>query len=240
MMDDLLQEMIDPAPVHRDAPRRRRLWTTVAIVGLAAIGATALTTSAIFTDNDSASADIQTGTVDLSVNSPATFVFQPQALAPGDTTYAPLVVNSNGSLELRYSIAYKAEQIAATATAPTLLDPSGAPVASGGDLRTVLQLRMYEVPSTQCNDAGTGGLTTPSTPLNAAGTISPWPAVETPLVGSNAPGQQTGDRVMAAASAPVELCARVDFPQGPNDNAFQAAGVKLDLTFNAEQTAHNP
>ena len=48
---------------------------------------------------------------------------------------------------------------------------------------------MYEVPSGQCNDAGTGGLLTPSTPLNAAGTISPWPAVETPLVGSNAPGQ---------------------------------------------------
>ena len=67
MMDDLLQEMIDPAPVHRDAPRRRRLWTTVAIVGLAAVGATTLTTSAIFTDNDSTSADIETGTVDLAI-----------------------------------------------------------------------------------------------------------------------------------------------------------------------------
>ena len=65
MMDDLLQEMIDPAPVHHDAPRRRRLWSTVAIVGLAAVGATTLTTSAIFTDNDATSATIESGTVDL-------------------------------------------------------------------------------------------------------------------------------------------------------------------------------
>src|SRR3954451_3137544 len=155
MMDDLLQEMIDPAPLHRDAPRRRRMWTTVAIVGLAVIGATTLTTSAIFTDNDSASADIQTGTVDLDVDAASTFAFLPQNLVPGDTTYAPLVVNSNGSLQLRYSISYKAEQIAATTAAPTLLDPAGAPVASGGDLRTVLQLRMYELPAGQCNDTGT-------------------------------------------------------------------------------------
>ena len=67
MMDDLLQEMIDPAPVHPDAPRRRRLWSTVAIVGLAAVGATTLTTSAIFTDNDSTSATIESGTVDLQI-----------------------------------------------------------------------------------------------------------------------------------------------------------------------------
>ena len=56
MMDDLLHEMINPAPAPRDGARRRRLWTTVVIVGLAAIGATTLTTSAIFTDDDATSA----------------------------------------------------------------------------------------------------------------------------------------------------------------------------------------
>jgi len=45
VMDDLLQEMIDPAPAPRDAPRRRRLWMTVAIVGLAVVGVTKLTTA---------------------------------------------------------------------------------------------------------------------------------------------------------------------------------------------------
>ena len=43
MIDDLLQDMIDPAPAPRDKPRRRRLWATVAIVGLSVVGATSLT-----------------------------------------------------------------------------------------------------------------------------------------------------------------------------------------------------
>src|SRR6187551_1642199 len=106
MMDDLLQEMIDPAPVHHDAPRRRRLWTTVAIVGLAAVGATTLTTSAIFTDNDSTSATIESGTVDLEIGQDVEFAFAPQNLAPGDSTFVPLQIQNNGSLALRYSIYY--------------------------------------------------------------------------------------------------------------------------------------
>ena len=57
MMDDLLQEMIDPAPVHRDARPSSSPLDHGGIVGLAAVGATTLTTSAIFTDNDSTSAD---------------------------------------------------------------------------------------------------------------------------------------------------------------------------------------
>jgi spore coat-associated protein N len=239
MMDDLLQEMIDPAPAHRDAPRRRRLWTTVAIVGLAAIGATTLTTSAIFSDNDAASADIKSGTVDLVVGDGTTFAFTPQNLAPGDATFAPLQVSSSGSLELRYSVSYKAEQSAADAPAPDLAAPDGSAVATDGDLRDVLQLRLYAVPAAQCNLAGTGGATTPSTPLNDAGTITPWPGIETPLVGSNAPGQQAGDRVLSVATPTEMLCARVDFPSTAG-NEYQAGGVTLDLTFNAEQTVHNP
>lgn len=237
MMDDLLQEMIDPAPVHRDAPRGRRLWTTVAIVGLAAIGATTLTTSALFSDNDATSADIQTGTVDLVIGDGTTFAFTPQNLAPGDATFAPLQVSSSGSLELRYSISYQAE-IAPSAPGlldPALLDDTGAPVATDGDLRDVLELTVFDLPAAQCNDLGTTG----QTPLNAASTVTPWPGTLTPLVGSNVQGFQDGDRVLSVADPTEWICARVDFPTSAG-NAYQAGGVTLDLIFNAEQTANNP
>jgi len=235
MMDDLLQEMIDPAPVHRDAPRRRRLWTTVAIVGLAAIGATTLTTSAIFTDNDAATAEIQSGTVDLVVDSTATFAFTPQNLAPGSTTFAPLQVSSTGSLGLRYAISYSATQVPGTAGAPTLEDVDGVtPVASGDNLADVLELRLFAVPTAaDCGPAATTG-----TPLNAAPTITPWPATTTPLVGDPSRGVQGGERVLDAGTPTEWLCARVDFPDSAG-NQYQDSGVQLTLLFNAEQTANN-
>ena len=50
MMDDLLQEMIDPAPQRADVSRWRRLGATAAIFALAGLGITSLTTNALFTD----------------------------------------------------------------------------------------------------------------------------------------------------------------------------------------------
>ena len=49
MMDELLEEMIEPAPTRQDAGRRRRLWATGSVLALAAVGVTSLTTSALFT-----------------------------------------------------------------------------------------------------------------------------------------------------------------------------------------------
>ncbi|MET0788022.1 MAG: hypothetical protein ABWY33_02155 [Cellulomonas sp.] len=235
MMDDLLQEMIDPAPAHRDAARRRRLWTTVAIVGLAAIGATTLTTSAIFTDNDAATAEIQSGTVDLVVGSTTAFAFTPQNLAPGTATFAPLLVSSTGSLGLRYAISYSAAPVAGTAGTPTLEDVDGVtPVATGANLADVLQLRLFSVSTAaDCGPAATTG-----TPLNAAGTFSPWPATTTLLVGDPMRGVQGGERELNAATPSEWLCARVDFPDTAG-NEYQDSGVELTLLFNAEQTANN-
>jgi len=229
MMDDLLQEMIDPAPAQHDAPRRRRLWTTVAIVGLAAVGATTLTTSAIFTDNDATSATIESGTVDLEIGQTVPFTFTPQNLAPGDSTFVPLEVQSNGSLALRYSVSYAASP-AANGTPDPDLDP--APVA--GDLRDVLQLSVYAVPQASCTAAGVAA----ATRLNDAATVSPWPGAVSPLIGSNAQGAQTGDRDLTVGAPTEWLCFKVDFPTTAG-NEYQDAGVTLDLTFNAEQTANN-
>jgi hypothetical protein len=228
MMDDLLQEMIDPAPVHHDAPRRRRLWTTVAIVGLAAVGATTLTTSAIFTDNDGASADITSGTVDLAVGRDVPFVFSPQGLAPGDSTFMPLQIQNNGSLALRYSIYYSAEQAAAPGPAPDL-DPPATP----GDLRDVLVLNVYAVDQARCTAATIGT----AAPLNTAPATG-WTSTSTRLVGSTDQGDDDGDRTLPVDASTEWLCFRVDFPVTA-DNQYQNSGVNLAVTFHAEQTANN-
>jgi hypothetical protein len=229
MMDDLLQEMIDPAPAHHDAPRRRRLWTTVAIVGLAAIGATTLTTSAIFTDNDATSAAIESGTVDLEIGETVPFAFSPQNLAPGDSTYTPLQVQSNGSLELRYAVSYFATPATNPGTDP-VLDPPATP----GDLRDILELSVFPVAAeTGCTAAGVAALS----PINNTGVGADWPGTATALVGQPTVGAQTGDRALAAGAGEW-LCFRVDFPLEA-DNAYQDAAVELDLIFNAEQTANN-
>ena len=219
MMDDLLHEMIDPAPVPHDGPRRRRMWTTIVIIGLAAIGATTLTTSAIFTDNDSASADIKTGSVDLQLGG-TPFAFTPQNLAPGSTTYLPLTIANNGSLELRYSISYSGATVAGTGT---------------GDLRDVLELRMYAVDPAACNDAGTNAATTIN---NSGAAVTGWPSVAAALVGNPAQTAQAGDRNLAGGGGTEGLCARVDFPLSAG-NEYQDTGVTLTLVFDAEQTLNN-
>ncbi|KQY24105.1 hypothetical protein ASD16_00600 [Cellulomonas sp. Root485] len=231
MMDDLLQEMIDPAPVHHDAPRRRRLWTTVAIVGLAAVGATTLTTSAIFTDNDATSATIESGTVDLAIGQTVPFTFSPQNLAPGDSTFVPLQINNNGSLALRYSIYYSAEPAADPGTDP-VLDP---PVTTPGDLRDVLVLNVYSI----ADELGCSAAALGATPvaLNAA-PATPWPSASTSLVGDTAQGADSGDRDLTVEDSSEWLCFRVDFPDTAG-NDYQNTGVDLAVTFHAEQTANN-
>ncbi len=80
MMDDLLQEMIDPTPQRGDTSRWRRFGATAAIFALAGLGITSLTTSALFTDRESTAGDLLTGTVDLSLG---TFAFTMPIGRPG-------------------------------------------------------------------------------------------------------------------------------------------------------------
>jgi hypothetical protein len=230
MMDDLLHEMIDPAPVPHDRPRRLRMWTTIVIIGLAAVGATTLTTSAIFTDNDSASADIKTGSVDLVVGS-TTFASSVALLAPGDSTFLPLTVSNKGSLELRYAISYRAEQLAITPSYPDA--PAG-----NGDLRQMLELRTYAVDATLCNAEGVASIATINRGGVAATTWPTDPLELVKLVGDTTSGLDAGDRTLPGASAAASLCARVDFKLGA-DNSYQNTGAKLTLVFDAEQTLNN-
>jgi len=222
MMDDLLHDMINPPPAPRDGARRRRLWTTVVIVGLAAIGATTLTTSAIFTDQDATSASIQTGNVSLDLGDPTAFAFTPQNLAPGSSTFVPLTVTNDGSLELRYSISYFGT-------------PGGG--TGAGDLTDVLELRMYALSATSCTLTGTNAATT----INTAGVpVNNWPASPgNPLVGDPGVSLATGDRTLPSGVGNSEsLCARVDFPISAG-NEYQDTSATLNLVFNSEQTLNN-
>ncbi len=147
-MDELLREMITPPAPRRDPARRRRLITTVAILGMAGLGMTSLVTSAIFTDNDDAGrSGITTGTVDIAAGEDAAFVLPPGDLAPGDQVYSPVTVQNAGSLALVYGVQY-----AATDT-------------QGTGLAGQLTLDLFAVPAASCTEAGLAG----ATPIGTSG-----------------------------------------------------------------------
>lgn len=216
MMDDLLERMIDPAPPQRDAPRRRRLWTTVAILGLAAVGVTSLTTSALFTDRDETTSAIQTGTIDLN-SSQLDFVLPAGDLKPLDTVYAPVTVTNDGSLGFQYAISLLAEDT----------DTTPAPPATGtSTLSDELTLTLYAMLNAgdTCDAAGVGS-------LDLLQTVSGLPTVSTPLVGT--PGTQSGANRKIGAGGSQDLCVQVDVADVGNE--FQGTATDVTLQFDAIQ-----
>ncbi|NNH07206.1 TasA family protein [Cellulomonas fimi] len=233
MMDDLLQEMIDPAPPQRDRPRRRRMWTTIGIVGLAVVGATSLTTSALFSDTDSTSTEISTGTVDLAVGA-VDFAVPAEGLEPGDTVYTPVLVQNNGSLQLRYSVEYRTTDVTSPQPSPTLADPDGAPVApAAASLATIVELSVFETATCDATSVATAPLLGSVAGSSGAPLASAFDAI----VGDAATGQQAGDRPLAASTSET-LCVRLHLPVGAG-NEFQDTGLALALRMQAEQVANN-
>lgn len=158
-MDELLHEMITPPPPRRDPARRRRLVGTVAILGMAGLGTTALVTSAIFTDNDDAGrSGIITGTVDIAAGDDVAFTLPAGNVAPGDDIYSPVTVRNAGSLALVYGVQYAAT--------------SGDAAALTG----ALGLDLYAVPAAACSESGVTG----QTPIGSV--ASGLAATATPIV----------------------------------------------------------
>jgi len=226
MMDELLEEMIDPAPSGQDLARRRRVWATGAILVLAGVGVTSLTTSALFTDQDSLSGAITTGTVVLTADG-AQFELPLEGLAPGGSVFAPLTVSNEGSLALRYAVS----MAAATATPST-----GTP--GPGDLRTQLRARIFAVPA--CTLAATDD----ATPLGDSANLAdgdfglppgPDPAA---IVGNPATGAQVGDRPLDAVVRSETLCVRVDMSIDADDD-YQNTAAELTFQLDSEQTVNN-
>ena len=217
MMDDLLQEMIDPAPAQGDRPRRRRLWATVAIVGLAAVGVTSLTTSAIFTDNDESSSTITTGSIDLSLTD-QDFSVPFDNMLPGASIVTPITVHNDGSLLYQYGITYAATD-------------------AGVALSSQLRMRIFEgLTPAQC--------TLPNTGVGATGRISPasdaWglATTATRVVGDASTNNAPGNRRLSAQTS-ESLCVRIDFNEAANDT-YQSSSTDLVLTFEARQIDFRP
>ena len=233
MVDDLLQEMIDPTPPRTDVSRWRRLGATAAIFALAGIGVTSLTTNALFTDRETTAGDLLTGTVDLSLGS-FSFTMPNGGMAPGDVVVQPIAVNNTGSLALRYAVSFLATRTTSPTPDPT--NSAGTGVPGSGDLRSVLTLSVFHV-----TDAASCTATTPvPTDSSVAGTQQNLAVADyTPILGSPEVGPQTGDsEILGGGTNTQTLCVRLAMdPTSTND--FQNTAANVSLRFDAEQVVNN-
>lgn len=233
MVDDLLQEMIDPTPPRTDVSRWRRLGATAAIFALAGIGITSLTTNALFTDRETTAGDLLTGTVDLSLGS-FTLTMPNGGMAPGDVVVQPLTVNNTGSLALRYAVSFLATQ--GTSATPDPTNSAGTGTPGTGDLRTVLTLSVFHVADAASCTQTTAVPTDPS----VAGTRQNLAVSDyTPILGSPEVGPQTGDsEILGGGTGTQTLCVRLSMdPTSTND--FQNTVANVSLRFDAEQVVNN-
>lgn len=241
MMDELLQEMIDPAPQRGDVSRWRRLAASAAIFGLAGLGITSLTTGALFTDRETTAGDLLTGTVDLALGT-FTFDVTTPGLNPGDVVAKPLTVTNSGSLALRYAVSFRSTSGTGTLPAPggQTVDPSDAEALAGtGDLREVLTLDVFPVA-----DAAACTVTTPL-PTDS-GTVTnldvPGSSVLggfTPILGDAQTTPFTGATHELVTQEVDVLCVQVGLDVDAT-NEYQNTTAHIDLRLDAEQVVNNP
>jgi hypothetical protein len=197
---------------HRRRRTRRLLGMLVLLILLIpSLGATYLTL-ALFTDQETVGADFTTGTIDLDGVKIDALVLTTSALMPGDTVTDDVVVENDGSAQLRYAMT----------TSSTNADSKA--------LRDALTLTIKTV-----------DVTTPGTPCdNFDGASTLYNGVlgtSTAKFGNPNQGADSGDRTLNAG-ANETLCFRVSLPSGTG-NAYQGATTTTTFTFDAEQTANN-
>jgi hypothetical protein len=140
-------------------------------------------------------------------------VLTTSGLMPNDTVTDDVVVENDGTAQLRYSM--------------TTSSTNG----DGKNLRSVLTLTIKTI-----------DVTTPETPcdnFNGASTLYDGVfGASTAFFGDPAAGDQGADRPLNAG-ANETLCFRVHLPD-TTGNAFQGATMTTTFTFDAEQTSSNP
>jgi predicted ribosomally synthesized peptide with SipW-like signal peptide len=208
-MDATYQPEREVAPVRF---RRRRLLLLLGVLGAISLG-TGQLSLALFTDQETVAGTFSTGSIVLDDVKIDALTLTTASMMPGDTVTDDVVVENDGTAQLRYAMT----------TASTDAD--------GKALRTVLTLEVKTIDAT-----------TPGTPCDNFDGVAVLPAtvlgVNTAKIGDPAPGNQGTDRVLNAA-ANETLCFRVSLPGGTG-NAFQSATTTTTFTFDAEQTASNP
>ena len=197
-----------------DAAPRRRRRQLLALVALAVIGiGTGQMSLALFTDQESVAGTFSTGSIILDDVKIDALTLSTGAMMPGDSVTDDVVVENDGTAQLRYAVT-------TTSTNP-----------DAKALRDVLTLTVKTIdvttPGTPCdNFDGTSVLA--ATVLGASGAG----------FGNPAAGAHAGDRVLNGGVNET-LCFRVTLPSGTG-NAYQSATTTTTFTFDAEQTASNP
>jgi hypothetical protein len=209
---------VRPAAVRPAADkerRRRRRILGLLLLGLLLIpslGASYLTL-ALFTDQETVDADFTTGTIVLDAAKIDALVLTTSGLMPNDTVTDDVVVENDGTAQLRYAM--------------TTSSTNG----DGKNLRSVLTLTIKTI-----------DVTTPGTPCdNFDGATTLYDGVfgaSTAGFGDPTAGDQGNDRTLDAG-ANETLCFRVHLPL-LTVNAFQGATMTTTFTFDAEQTSSNP
>jgi len=224
-MDDLLHEMIRPAgPTPADRARRRRIIASAVVIGIAVLGVTGLTTSALFNDQDDAGANgFTTGSVSIDATPDSLDLTTSPLLAPGDTTYFPVTVTNNGSLAQRYAIEYSSASSNSTAA------PAG---RTAPDLAGQVELTVWASPNGTCDASIVA-----STPLVHLTSMNSDGSLHA-LLGSTDVGSQPNDRPLDSG-ANEQLCTSLHVPT-TLDNTYTDSSVAVTMTFFAEQVANNP
>ncbi len=214
-------------PIDDDSTRRR-LLPSILVLALSAATVAVAVTGAVFTDSQSTSNSIATGTVTLSVTGNDPLPWSISAMAPGDVDGPVGVpVANGGSLELRYAI---------TSTETTGTSP---------DLANQLDLWVWDESSESGNllgltDAAGVCEGTPSDSLTFLYQQGPLGTASSTinLVGDPTQGTHGGDRVLAAGADEL-LCFYLELPSA-TDGTYEGLTTGVDITFEAEQTSSNP
>jgi len=200
------------SPEHQRESRRRRLLL-ILLAGMAtlSLGAGQLSL-ALFIDQETVDGTFSTGSIILDDVKIDALTLTTSALMPNDSVTDDVVVENDGTAQLRYAMS----------TTSTNADAKG--------LRDVLTLTVKTIDTTPVPpcDNFDGASVLAATVLGAS----------TAKFGDVTAGAQAGDRPLNAA-ANETLCFRVSLPSGTG-NAYQSATTTTTFTFAAEQTASNP
>ncbi len=201
--------------------KRHTKWILVALMaigGLAALLGAA--SQAVWTDSDAVGGNsFATGSISLTTSPTSAIWTAVTDQVPGDTASGSLTVTNAGTAELRYAVT-------GSNTDATLAAGMNVRIGlEGPDAGTVCEFPYH-------NDDGTTTTLLDDTQL-FAGLLN-----VAALIGSNAQGDQAGDRTLAAA-ATEDLCFAVVLPLSAA-NTLQSLSNTTTFTFDSEQTSNNP
>lgn len=195
---------------RQDTRGRKRLLGLA--VGLTLMGTfSAAMTLAVFSDQETVTGTFSSGSIILDDVKVDGLTLSVSAIMPGDSITDDVVIENDGTAQLRYAIS----------TSTTNPDTKA--------LRDALTLTIKTVDAT-----------TPGTPCDNFDGTSLYAGVlgaATAAVGSPAAGAQAGDRVLNSLTSET-LCFRLELPIGTG-NAYAAASAVTTFTFDAEQTVNN-